>query len=137
MATPRVRGHLPPPVPPHIATTRGPTRWTTYSGRYRLRRMKILILLAGVVGVSLVGCSSRETPAPVSPPRSVGRYSVADLYQNSQYSGASFSAVGRKVLVSSNRSGIWNAYAVPVDGGEPEALTHSTTDSILAASYFA
>ena len=98
--------------------------------------MKKLTLAAGLIGVSFLGCTSSETPPPSSPPRSVGRYSVADLYKNSQFSGASFCADGRKVLVSSNRSGIWNAYAVPVDGGEPEPLTQSTTDSIFAASCF-
>jgi dipeptidyl aminopeptidase/acylaminoacyl peptidase len=66
----------------------------------------------------------------------VARYSVADFYRNSEYSGASFSADGARILVSSNRSGIWNAYAVPSSGGEPEPLTSSTTDSVFAASYF-
>jgi len=66
----------------------------------------------------------------------VARYSVADLYKNTEFSGASFSADGTKILVSSNRSGIWNAFVIPTAGGEPTALTSSTTDSIFAASYF-
>ena len=41
-----------------------------------------------------------------------------------------------KLLVSSNRSGIWNAYAIPVVGGEPQPLTSSTSDAVFAASYF-
>jgi dipeptidyl aminopeptidase/acylaminoacyl peptidase len=38
--------------------------------------------------------------------------------------------------VSSNKSGIWNAYAVPATGGEPQPLTQSTTNSVFALSYF-
>jgi len=38
--------------------------------------------------------------------------------------------------VSSNQSGIWNAYAVPAAGGDPVPLTQSTTNSAFAISYF-
>jgi dipeptidyl aminopeptidase/acylaminoacyl peptidase len=68
--------------------------------------------------------------------REVRQYTVAQLYENDHYSGASFSHDNSRVLVSSNGSGVFNAYAVPVAGGEPEALTSSTTDAIFAASFF-
>jgi dipeptidyl aminopeptidase/acylaminoacyl peptidase len=90
-------------------------------------------LLVGLAGVALAACTPREAPAPKP---SVARHSVADFYKNSEYSGASFSADGTRILVSSNRSGIWNAWAIPAPGGEAEPLTRSTTDSIFAASYF-
>lgn len=93
-------------------------------------------LLVGLVGVALAACSTpRETATP-PPTRTIAQYSVADFYKNSEYFGASFSADGTKILVSSNRSGIWNAYAIPAAGGEPQPLTSSTTDAIFAASYF-
>ena len=63
-------------------------------------------------------------------------YAVADFYRNTSYAGASWSADRRRLLVSSNRTGIWNAYAIPVSGGGEEPLTRSTTDAVLAASYF-
>lgn len=92
-------------------------------------------LLVGLVGATLAACSTpREASAP--PPPAIARYSVADFYKNSEYFGASFSADGTKILVSSNRSGIWNAYVIPTAGGEPQPLTRSTTNSIFAASYF-
>ena len=64
------------------------------------------------------------------------QYSVEDFYKNSEYFGASWSPDRRKLLVSSNKSGIWNAYAIPAAGGDPQALTQSTTNSIFALSYF-
>ena len=63
-------------------------------------------------------------------------YAVADFYRNTAYRGASWSSDRRRLLVSSNRTGIWNAYAIPVGGGPEQALTQSTTNSIFAQSYF-
>ncbi len=94
--------------------------------------MRLKVMASLILGM-LAACSTRES-AP--PPRTVTQYSVADFYRNVDYGGASFSADTRKILVSSDRSGIWNAYSIPVSGGEPQALTQSTTDSIFAASYF-
>ena len=64
------------------------------------------------------------------------QYSVADFYANKDYFGASFSPDRQKILVGSNSSGIWNAYAVPIAGGDLEPLTSSTTNSIFPVSYF-
>jgi len=94
-------------------------------------RVGFLFVLATSV---FVCCARRESATP--PPPTVTKYTVADFYKNTEYGGASFSADAKKILVSSNRSGIWNAYAIPVAGGEPEPLTRSATDSIFAATYF-
>jgi dipeptidyl aminopeptidase/acylaminoacyl peptidase len=64
------------------------------------------------------------------------QYSVADFYANKDYFGASFSPDQQRILVGSNASGIWNAYAVPVAGGALEPLTKSTSNSIFPISYF-
>jgi dipeptidyl aminopeptidase/acylaminoacyl peptidase len=63
-------------------------------------------------------------------------YAIADFYQNTLFRGASWSFDGKKILISSDLSGIWNAYTMPMSGGELQALTHSTTNSIFALSYF-
>ena len=64
------------------------------------------------------------------------QYTVEDFYKNSEFLGASWAPDNQKVLVSSNLSGIWNAYAMPANGGAPRPLTQSTTDSIFALAYF-
>jgi len=76
--------------------------------------------------------------APESQPRTFTpkQYSVEDFYKNTGFFGASWSPDKSKILVSSDASGIWNAYAIPVQGGEPQALTNSTKDTIAAESYF-
>lgn len=50
--------------------------------------------------------------------------------------GASFSADGKRILFSSNASGIFNAYTIPVDGGTPEPLTRSAVESTFSVSFF-
>ena len=64
------------------------------------------------------------------------QYSVGDFYKNTEYFGASWAPDRQRILVSSNLSGIWNAYAVPTGGGAPQPLTQSTTNSMFALSYF-
>ena len=69
-------------------------------------------------------------------PRQVKQYTIDEFLGTTNYTGASFSPAGDKLLVSSNETGIYNAYAIPVDGDEPVQLTSSTGDAIFAVSYF-
>jgi dipeptidyl aminopeptidase/acylaminoacyl peptidase len=68
--------------------------------------------------------------------RPLKQYSMEQFMATTTVNGASFSADGKRILFSSNESGIFNLYSVPVVGGKPEALTRSTTDSTFAVSYF-
>ena len=89
--------------------------------------------------VTALACSKGERQDAVSAADSVftpQRYSVADLYRNSDYFGASFSPKADRILVTSNASGVYNAYSVPMAGGDPEPLTKSTDDAIFAVSWF-
>ncbi len=49
--------------------------------------------------------------------------------------GASFSPDGRSILVTSDQSGVFNAYEVPAAGGTPQPRTHSTTDGVFTVGY--
>jgi Tol biopolymer transport system component len=90
--------------------------------------------------IILVACttaeSTQESQGSIDRPFTPTQYSVEDFYKNSAFAGASWAPDRQKLLVSSNLSGIWNAYAVPAAGGEPQPLTTSTTNSIYALSYF-
>ncbi|HEY3122990.1 MAG TPA: S9 family peptidase [Thermoanaerobaculia bacterium] len=64
------------------------------------------------------------------------QYAIERFLATTSISGASFSADEKKILFSSNKTGIYNVYSIAVTGGEPAALTSSTTDTTLAVGYF-
>ncbi len=64
------------------------------------------------------------------------QFSAHDFYQTNSIFGSSLSHDGRTVLVSSDKSGIYNLYQYPIDGSAPTQLSQSTTDSIFAESWF-
>jgi len=55
---------------------------------------------------------------------------------NESVGGGSFSSDNSNLLVSSNRSGIYNVFTIPAKGGEMTAITQSDSTSISANSYF-
>ena len=63
-------------------------------------------------------------------------YDARTFYATTSYGGASFSADESRILFSSDATGVFNAYSVPVAGGEPTRLTNSTTHAVTAVGYF-
>jgi dipeptidyl aminopeptidase/acylaminoacyl peptidase len=47
-----------------------------------------------------------------------------------------FSSDGANLLLANDKSGVYNAAALPIAGGDPTALTQSTTSAVFAISYF-
>ncbi len=74
--------------------------------------------------------------ACAEPIREVPQYTIEQFYENTRVSGGSFSRDNSQLLVSSDRSGVFNAYTIPVAGGEMVPLTQSTDDAIFAVSFF-
>ena len=70
------------------------------------------------------------------PARPSKQYSIDQFLDTTSMSGASFSADEARILFSSNKTGIWNVYSIPVAGGEWTPITKSTTDSTYAVSFF-
>ena len=64
------------------------------------------------------------------------QYTIDQFLTTTSISGASFSADESRILFSSNKTGIWNAYTIPVAGGDWTPVTKSTTDSTYAVSFF-
>lgn len=98
----------------------------------RTPQLSLLILLSACMSGSDTGTQDEGAVEPFTPTA----YSVEDLYANVQYSGASWSPDRQKLLVTSNASGIYNAYTIPVTGGEPLPLTSSDSNAIFALSFF-
>ena len=76
--------------------------------------------------------ADRSEPATVE----VAQYSIEDFMATTAHGGASFSPDGSKLLLHHDGTGVFNAYAVPVDGGETVALTSSSTNAVFALGYF-
>ena len=64
------------------------------------------------------------------------QYTIKQMMDNEAISGGSFYHDNSKLLVSSNRSGIYNMYTVPANGGEFTPITQSDSASVFAISYF-
>ncbi len=93
--------------------------------------------LLAFVQLCLVGCRPEGKPTALpDPPRPRRRYSVAQFLATVSHGGASFSPDGSRLLVHSDASGVFNLYALPVDGGEPVPLTRSAERSLFAEGYF-
>jgi len=68
--------------------------------------------------------------------RNVPEYTIEQFYKNVNIYGGSFSADFSKLLVTSNQTGIYNVFSLPIDGTPMEQLTNSTTNSYFGISYF-
>lgn len=66
----------------------------------------------------------------------VKTYSIEQFMGNENALANGFSADKSKVLITSNRSGIYNMYNVSVEGGEFMPITQSDSTSIYGISYF-
>jgi len=70
------------------------------------------------------------------PTREIKQYTIEQFFDNLSISGGSFSADESRLLVTSNQTGIYNVFALSVDGSGEEQLTFSDEESRFAISYF-
>lgn len=66
--------------------------------------------------------------------RTVRQYTIEQFMDNADVFGPCFAADGRSLLYTGNQSGIFNVYRVPLAGGQPVQVTHSTKDSTFLVS---
>jgi dipeptidyl aminopeptidase/acylaminoacyl peptidase len=114
-----------------------------------VRRTALPLAIALALALSLAAC--RPAATPEAPPaagstaapateaaiaRPSRQYAIEEFVESTGVAGASFSADESRLLFSSNKSGIWNAYSMPVGGGEWTPVTQSTTDNNYAVAYF-
>ena len=91
-----------------------------------------IILLAAIIA----SCSQQEKKAENQTRREIKQYTIGQFYQNLQIYGGSFSFDEKNLLVSSNKTDIYNVFALPVDGSDMIQLTNSTMESYFGISYF-
>ncbi len=73
--------------------------------------------------------------APPSVPK-IPQYSAEQFFDTISIGGASFSADGTRLLVSSDETGVTNVYAMSLADGTRTPLTKSTDDRCFAVRYF-
>jgi dipeptidyl aminopeptidase/acylaminoacyl peptidase len=64
------------------------------------------------------------------------RHDAESFYATTSFQGASFSPDGKRLLVTSDRSGVFNVYALSIASGGLEPLTQSTTDALYSIAWF-
>ena len=92
------------------------------------------VLRFPLAGLALVLTAAPILAAPAGRPSR--QYTIEQFLATTAISGSSFSADETKILFSSNKTGIVNVYSISVTGGEPTAITNSSTDTTVAVSYF-
>jgi dipeptidyl aminopeptidase/acylaminoacyl peptidase len=94
-----------------------------------------LVVLATLLQLPAFGQTGKgSSSAPAN--RAVKQYTIEQFLNTTSMRGSSFSPDDKSILFSSNKSGIYNVYAVPVASGEPTQLTRSTTESTFSIDYF-
>ena len=71
----------------------------------------------------------------------IPKYSAEAFFETTTYGlagagGYAFSPDGSKLLISSDETGVFNAYALPVDGSPAQQLTDSTDNAMYAMTWF-
>src|SRR6266545_4958940 len=86
--------------------------------------------------LALTLSTQAAVPAKQPQTRQPKQYTIEQFLNTIAIGGASFSADESRILFSSNKTGIWNAYTMAVSGGAWTPVTSSTTDSTYAVSFF-
>jgi dipeptidyl aminopeptidase/acylaminoacyl peptidase len=91
--------------------------------------MKKILLFVCIVPLFFFSCKQEKQP------KEIKKYTIEQFMDNTSIFGSSFSPDEKKVLFTSNESGIYNAYEVGIKGGDPQQLT-KREETTRALSYF-
>lgn len=96
--------------------------------------MKKLILLS--LGFLLFISCKEEKKEETTQVEEIQQYSIEQFMNNENAFANGYAPDKSKVLMTSNRSGIYNMYTVPAAGGELSPITKSDSASVFGISYF-
>lgn len=91
-----------------------------------MKRARSLLTGAAALAAFASGAAAKDVP----------QYDAATLYDTVTIFGGSFSPDESKILISSDETGVFNAYAIDIISGEKTRLTESDTDAMYGVSYF-
>ena len=105
--------------------------------KFAKKTRRLALVAFAIAGFTLVANPAFGQAAKKgSAPRAIKQYTIEQFLTTTAIGGSSFSPDEKSVLFSSNKSGIYNVYSIPVSGGEPKQLTRSTTESTFSVGYF-
>lgn len=90
----------------------------------------------GQGGPTAAGQPAGDAATASDPVGEFRTYTIEQFMDTEQVRGATFSADGKRVAYSSNRSGVFNVYVQRVIGGKPEQLTYSSESPRYVESFF-
>ena len=110
-------------------------------------KTKISSYILIVVSLMFTACGEHQAPVVAGQAASepavqgIPKYSAEDFFETTSFSlvgsaAHAFSADGSSLLISSDSTGVFNAYALPLDGGPLEQLTKSEDNAVFAVSWF-
>ncbi len=101
--------------------------------------MKSLTIKLTTLGfiLFLAACQQHKPAmAPAATENNFQSYTAEEFFKTTSVFGSSINHDNTAVLVSSDETGIFNAYRVPLDGSAKVALTASTAESIYVNGWF-
>ncbi|MCW8982024.1 MAG: S9 family peptidase, partial [Altibacter sp.] len=93
------------------------------------------VLILCTLSILFFACKEKEKKE-TEVAETVEQYTIEQFMDNENAFANGYSPDKSKVLMTSNRSGIYNMYTVPSDGGEWMPVTKSDSASVFGISYF-
>lgn len=106
------------------------------------RQLATVVLAAFLLVTQLTGCGSDSNKTTASQNGgAVPTFSAREFFETTSFgmvnsSGIAFSPDGKSLLISSDQSGVFNAWELPLDGSDATPLTQSDDNAIFAVSWF-
>ncbi|WP_417496416.1 S9 family peptidase [Maricaulis sp.] len=102
------------------------------------------LAIGAALALGLAACQPADQAAPATSEAAapaVAQYDAAAFFMTTSFgmassAGFAFSASDERILISSDETGVFNAYAVDPGTGDRDALTGSTTSATYALSWF-
>lgn len=93
-------------------------------------------LIFAITLLLCISCKDQKEEKKEDTAIKVEQYTIEQFMDNEAVTGGSFSFDNSKLLISSNQSGIFNVYTVPITGGNYTPITASDSTSYFAESFF-
>ena len=94
------------------------------------QRIVLALVAASVISSLAMPAFAAATTSPASPAKSaqtpskaVKKYTIEQFFATTRISGASFSADEKRILFSSDASGVFNAYAIDAAGAQDQSAS--------------